>query len=206
MPLVAERALTVSWNQSWGYFLKLTCRKADKWPCHNGTVHRTTYHSYQSTSAQPQPLAPSPIMRASSDQAARPPGSFPPARQGRAPAALGVQGSDELGHRCVHYWVTASFFTDPLVSLGRWVTDSLPWLALQCPVQPTPALFSPRQPCPQQWTLSMHMRLAPSSWTFWNLPKKKKKKHLDTFLPKEIPNRVQTKSMAQSVTAAASIY
>ena len=36
--------------------------------------------------------------------------------------------------------------------------------------------------------------------------KKKKKKHLDTFLPKEIPNRVQTKSMAQSVTAAASIY
>ena len=33
-----------------------------------------------------------------------------------------------------------------------------------------------------------------------------KKKNLDTFLPKEIPNRVQTKSMAQSVTAAASIY
>ena len=52
----------------------------------------------------------------------------------------------------------------------------LPWLALQYPMQPTPALFSSWQPCPQQGTLSVHMRLAPSSWTFWNLPKKEKKK------------------------------
>ena len=122
------------------------------------------------------PLAPSPIMRASSDQAARPPGSFPPTRQGWALAALGVQGPDGPGHTCVHCWVTASFFTDPLVSLGRRVTDSLSWLALQYPVQPAPALFSPWQPCPQQWTLSRHMRLASSNWTFWTLPRK----NLDT--------------------------
>lgn len=126
----------------------------------------------------PSPLSPSPFMRASSDQAARPPGSFPPTRQGRALAALGIQDPDEPGHRCVHYWVTASFFTDLLVSLGRWSTDSLPWLALQYPMQATPALFSSWQPCSRQGTLSMHIRLAPSSWTFWNLPKKKNKKTL----------------------------
>lgn len=150
LPLVAERALTVFWNQSWGYFLKLTCRKADKWPCHNGTVHRTTYHSYQSTSVQPQPLSPSPIMKASSDQAARPPGSFPPTRQGRAPAALGVQGPDEPGHKCVHCWVTASFFTDPLVSLGRWALT-------HCPGWPCSTLCNQHLPC------LAHGSLAPSN-------------------------------------------
>lgn len=82
---------------------------------------------------------------------------------------------------------------------------------IHCPGWPCSTLCKQHLPCLAHGSLapgkdSIHAHKAGSKQLDFLELAKKKKKNPDTFLPKEIPNRVQTKSMAQSVKAAATIY